>query len=90
MKTFWKFTSRGGPDLASIVFDFEIFSNCSHEPVSLFFRLSFWPGADRFTLATLPAVDFPKVESADSDVVVSLPQNQIGQLRVFIFMIMRL
>jgi DNA polymerase-3 subunit beta len=28
----------------------------------------------------LPAVDFPKVESADSDVVVSLPQNQIGQL----------
>ena len=37
-------------------------------------------GRSRFTLATLPAVDFPKVESADSDVVVSLPQNQIGQL----------
>ena len=31
----------------------------------------------RFTLATLPAVDFPKVDNADSDVVVSLPQSGV-------------
>ena len=37
-------------------------------------------GRSRFTLATLPAVDFPKVENSDSDVVVTLPQKQIGQL----------
>ena len=73
MKTFWKFTSRGGPDLASIVFDFEIFSNCSHEPVSLFFRLSFWPGADRFTRATLVAPGSP---GEASSVCSKMPMHQ--------------
>ena len=29
-KTFWKSKSRGGPDLASIVFYFEIFPNWTH------------------------------------------------------------
>jgi DNA polymerase-3 subunit beta len=37
-------------------------------------------GRSRFTLATLPAADFPKVESGDSDVVVNLGQHQIGKL----------
>ena len=37
-------------------------------------------GRSRFTLATLPAADFPKVESGDSDVVVNLGQHQIRKL----------
>lgn len=37
-------------------------------------------GRSRFTLATLPAADFPKVESGDSDVVVKLGQHQVSKL----------
>ena len=37
-------------------------------------------GRSRFTLATLPAGDFPKVESGDSDVVISLPQHHVRKL----------
>lgn len=37
-------------------------------------------GRSRFTLATLPAADFPKVESGESDVVISLAQNQLRKL----------
>ena len=43
-------------------------------------RATIKSGRSRFTLATLPASDFPKVENADSDVVVSLPQSEIGKL----------
>ena len=37
-------------------------------------------GRSRFTLATLPAADFPKVETGNSDVVVNLGQHKIGKL----------
>ena len=37
-------------------------------------------GRSRFTLATLPAADFPKVEGGDSDVAVTLGQHQVGKL----------
>ena len=43
-------------------------------------RATIKSGRSRFTLATLPAADFPKVENADADVVVTLPQKQIGKL----------
>lgn len=43
-------------------------------------RATIRSGRSRFTLATLPAADFPKVESGDSDVVVNLGQHQIGKL----------
>jgi DNA polymerase-3 subunit beta len=37
-------------------------------------------GRSRFTLATLPASDFPKVDNGEASVVVSLQQSQIGKL----------
>ena len=43
-------------------------------------RATIRSGRSRFTLATLPAADFPKVESGDPDVVVNLGQHQIGKL----------
>ena len=43
-------------------------------------RATIRSGRSRFTLATLPAADFPKVESGDSDVVVNLGQHQVGKL----------
>ena len=39
-------------------------------------RATIRSGRSRFTLATLPAADFPKVEGGDSDVVVKLGQRQ--------------
>ena len=43
-------------------------------------RATIRSGRSRFTLATLPAADFPKVEGGDSDVVVKLGQRQFGKL----------
>ena len=43
-------------------------------------QMSLSSGRSRFKLATLPAADFPKVESGDSDVVVNLGQHQVGKL----------
>ena len=37
-------------------------------------------GRSRFTLATLPATDFPKVPSGDSDVSLSVTQQSIGDI----------
>jgi len=43
-------------------------------------RATIRSGRSRFTLATLPAADFPKVENGSPDVVVALPQSQIRKL----------
>ena len=43
-------------------------------------RATIKSGRSRFTLATLPAGDFPKVESGDSDIAISLPQSNIRKL----------
>ncbi len=37
-------------------------------------------GRSRFTLATLPAADFPKVDGGAGDLEVVLPQNSMRQL----------
>ncbi len=37
-------------------------------------------GRSRFTLATLPAADFPKVSGGDADVSLSVPREQVDQL----------
>ena len=37
-------------------------------------------GRSRFTLATLPAVDFPKIEGGETDVVVSVAQADLRML----------
>ena len=37
-------------------------------------------GRSRFTLATLPAVDFPKIEGGETDVVVSVAQANLHML----------